>query len=134
MSRANLDLVNGVYAAFAQGDVPGVLEAMHPEIIWNEAENFPYADRNPYIGPQAVLEGVFMRLGTEWNDWTLDVEEVLASGDQVVARGRYNATHGTTGKPISAQFVHVWWVKDHKLSRFQQYADTAQVLRAMDSM
>jgi hypothetical protein len=37
---------------------------MDPSIEWNEAENFIYADRNPYVGPQAVLEGVFTRLGS----------------------------------------------------------------------
>lgn len=40
------------------GDIPAVLSDMHPAIVWNEAENFPYADGNPYISPQTVLEGV----------------------------------------------------------------------------
>ena len=35
-----------------------------PEIVWNEAESIPYADRNPYVGPQQVAEGVFGRILT----------------------------------------------------------------------
>jgi ketosteroid isomerase-like protein len=54
--------IQSMYDAFAKGDVPYVLGMLSPNIVWNEAENFVYADRNPYIGPQAVLEGVFMRL------------------------------------------------------------------------
>ena len=67
----NVEIVQNLYAAFAKGDVPSVLQKFDPKIVWNEAENFPYADGNPYIGPQAVLEGVFTRLGAEWEYWSL---------------------------------------------------------------
>lgn len=55
----NADIVKGLYAAFAKGDMPAVLGAFDPGIQWNEAENFLYAGGNPYVGPQAVAEGVF---------------------------------------------------------------------------
>lgn len=61
MSQENVTLITNLYSAFTAGDVPGVLDAMSPDIIWNEADNFPYADGNPYIGPEAVLNGVFAR-------------------------------------------------------------------------
>jgi hypothetical protein len=35
---------------------------MDAEISWNEAEGNPLADRNPYVGPQAVADSVFARL------------------------------------------------------------------------
>jgi hypothetical protein len=37
---------------------------------WNEAEDTPLADRNPYVGPQAVGEGVFGRLMAAINNFT----------------------------------------------------------------
>jgi len=46
---------------------------MSPDIQWNEAENFVYADGNPYVGPDAVVNGVFARLGAEWEYWNLEV-------------------------------------------------------------
>ena len=64
MSQQNADLMKSLYAAFGRGDVPTVLGAMDPAIVWNEAEGFPCADKNPYVGPNAVLEGVFVRLGS----------------------------------------------------------------------
>lgn len=120
-----------MYSAFAAGDVETVVAAMSPEIVWNEAENFPYADGNPYEGPQAVVEGVFGRLVSEWEYWNLEIEDVLASGNKVAAFGRYKAKNEATGKTISAQFVHVWTVEDGRATRFQQYTDTAQVRDAM---
>jgi ketosteroid isomerase-like protein len=55
----NVQIISDAYAAFAAGDVPSVLSMMSSDIVWNEAENFPYADGNPYIGPDAVVQGVF---------------------------------------------------------------------------
>jgi ketosteroid isomerase-like protein len=66
MAQVNVELVRGLYDAFGKGDVQAVLDKMDEGVEWNEAENWPYADRNPYVGPQAVLEGVFARLGEEW--------------------------------------------------------------------
>ena len=60
---SNIEPVRALYAAFAKGDMPAALACMAPDIVWNEAENYPYADRNPYIGPEAVLMGVFARIG-----------------------------------------------------------------------
>lgn len=118
--------IQSMYDAFAKGDVPLVLGMLAPDVEWNEAENFVYADRNPYVGPQAVLEGVFMRLGTEWDGFALTVEEVIGSGDTVIARGRYRATYRATGARVDAQFAHAWKLADGKVTRFQQYTDTAQ--------
>jgi len=131
MSKNNVDLVQSMYAAFANGDVPAVLEAMDPQIVWNEAENFPYADGNPYVGPQAVVDGVFMRLGSEWEYWNLAVEKLHDAGDTVVALGRYQAKNKETGTVINAQFAHFWGIRNGKAATFQQYADTAQVQKAV---
>lgn len=131
MSQNNLDVIRGVYQAFAAGDIPAVLGAMDPGMEWNEAENFPYADGNPYRGPNAVLEGVFMRLGGEWDGFAATPETILDAGDVVVALGRYTGTNKATGIALNAQFAHVWWLSGGKAVRFQQYTDTAQAVRAV---
>lgn len=130
MSQANVALVRAIYDAFAAGDVPGVLGAMSPDIVWNEAENFPYADGNPYRGPEAVLTGVFARIGAEWDGFEALAEELVDGGDTVVALGRYRGTCKATGRAIDAQLAHVWRVEGGKAASFQQYADTLQVARA----
>ena len=128
---ANIEIVRDVYTAFARGDIAGVMSAMAPMIIWNEAENFPYADRNPYFGPEAVAQGVFGRLASEWDGFGAIVEELLDAGDAIIALGRYVGVYKGTGRSIRAQFVHVWRAENGKLVGFQQHADTLQVARAM---
>ena len=130
MSHENVALVKGIYEAFGAGDVPAVLGAMSGDIVWNEAENFPLADRNPYVGPQAILEGVFARLGSDWEGFAVDPQDYLDAGDSVVVLGRYRGTCRATGKPVDAQLVHVWRIEDGKAKAFQQLTDTLQFARA----
>ena len=131
MSQQNVDLMKSLYEAFGRGDVPTVLAAMDPGIVWNEAENFPYADKNPYVGPNAVVEGVFARLGGEWDGFNVALEEVLDAGDTVVSLGRYGGTYKKTGTRIHSQFAHVWRLRGGKIVKFQQYTDTLQAAKAV---
>lgn len=131
MSLPNVSLVRALYDAFAAGDVAGVLGRMSPGIVWNEAENFPYADGNPYIGPEAVAQGVFARCISEWDGFAVHVDELLDAGDTIVALVRYRGVFKATGRAQNTQAVHVWRVEGGRVSRFQQYADTLQVARVM---
>lgn len=126
-------IIEGLYDAFAKGDVPAVLGAMDEAIEWNEAEGFVYADGNPYRGPNAVLEGIFVRLGQDWDDFRVAPGRFTADDDTVVVEGRYTGTHKTTGRPVDAQFAHVWRVRDGKVVSFQQYTDTAQFRNAVEA-
>lgn len=128
---SNRELIQTLYDAFARGDAGTVLGAFHPEIHWSEAESSPYADRNPYVGPQQVGEGVFGRLMTEWDGFGVHPSLLVADDENVIAMGRYRGTFKGTGRPLDAQFVHHWTVRDGRVTGFQQYTDTAQYRSAM---
>jgi len=121
----NKEIVEGAYASFAQGDVPAALGAMEESIVWTEADGFPLA--GTYVGPQAVLEGVFMRLGEIGDEFAVVPDQYVAEGDTVVALGTYNWKHKSTGAPAQVKMVHVWTVADGKLATFQQHVDTVKV-------
>jgi ketosteroid isomerase-like protein len=131
MSQENVALVRAIYDAFGAGDIAGVVGRMSPDMVWNEAENFPYADRNPYCGPEAILGGVFARLGSEWNGFAALPEEFLDAGDTVVVLGRYRGTCNATGRAMDSQLAHVWRIADGRAAHFQQYTDTLQAARVM---
>lgn len=125
----NVALIRGAYEAFAEGDVPAVLEIMDPEIRWTEAEGFPYA--GTYVGPDAVLENVFELLGSEWDDYTAAPTEYVADGEKVIALGEYSGTYLETGEYFEAPFAHVWTIEDGRATRFIQITDTELVQRAV---
>jgi ketosteroid isomerase-like protein len=128
---SNLNAVQRVYDAFAKGDIPTVLGFLSADIDWTEAEGFPYA--GTYHGPKAVLEGVFMRLGSEWEGFAAVPDEFIDGGDAVVALGKYSGTYKRTGKSFEADFAHVWKMQDGKAIRFVQYVDTLVVHRALQA-
>ncbi len=130
---SNRELIQSLYEAFAKGDAGTVLGAMHPEIDWNVAEGIPYADQNPFIGPQRVGEGVFGRMMADFDNFSVTPEKVIGEGDTVIALGRYRGTHRGSNRPLNAQFAHAWTVKDGQVASFQQYTDTAQYQQLMAS-
>jgi len=125
----NVEIIRAAYDALAAGDVPAMLKTFAPDVTWNEAENFPYADGNPYVGRDAV-GGLLARLGGDWDYFSLVVEQLLEAGQNVVALGRYKGRHSTTDAELDAQFAHIWWLENGKIVRFQQYTDTAQAIAA----
>lgn len=127
----NMAVIDGMYQSFAKGDVPAVLASMDPNIVWNEAEGNAYADGNPYKGPDAVLKGVFGRLGAEWDGFKLvDIHLHEMSNNRVLATLRYNGAFKKTGKKMDAQAAHLWKLNNGKVVTFQQYVDTKQLAEA----
>jgi uncharacterized protein len=131
MSQENADVVRGMYEAFGRGDIPSVIAALDPEVEWWEAENFIYDDGNPYRGPDAVLEGVFARIGRDWDGFAVSPKEVLDAGETVIGHGYYSGTYKKNGEQVRAQFAHFFTLREGKVVKFQQYTDTAQFRRAI---
>ena len=131
MSQENITVIRGMYESFSREDVTSVLGQMHQHIEWREAENFIYVNRSPYCGPQAVLEGVFMRLASEWADFKVTPEEWLDAGNHVVVLGTYSGRHKESSREVRAQFAHIWGVTHGRVVRFQQYTDTKQFADAV---
>lgn len=128
----NVEILQGGYEAFGRGDVPAVLGIFDPNIEWREAEGNPYKpDGKAWIGGDAIVQNLFMRLGTEWNGFTVHPNEFHDAGDTIVVECRYTGVHKATGKSIDAQACHVWKLKAGKATSFQQYVDTAQMQEAM---
>lgn len=122
-------VISGVYEAFGTGNIPAVLGAFDENISWTEAEGFMYG--GTYVGPNAVLENVFMRLGTEWEGFSAVPHQVIDGGDSVVGLGTYSGKYLKTGKSMSVPFAHVWTLRDGKIVKFVQYTDTLVIANSI---
>jgi ketosteroid isomerase-like protein len=121
----NKEIVEALYASFATGDVPAVLAGMDPKIEWTEAEGWPLYN-GTFVGPQAIVDGVFMRLGEIGDNFSVNVTQLVAEGDTVVALGSYSWNRKYSGDPAEVKMAHVWTLGDGKVIRFQQHVDTAK--------
>jgi ketosteroid isomerase-like protein len=130
-SPENVSTIDNLYKAFGAGDIPTVLASMDANIVWNEAEGNDYADGNPYIGPDAVLKGIFERVGAEHEYFNLvNIQLHDMSNNQVLATLRYNGKLKKNGATFDTQVAHLWTLKNGKAIGFQQYVDTKQLAEA----
>jgi uncharacterized protein len=125
----NVEIVRSGYDAFASGDIPSFLGNLHEKIEWTEAEGFPYA--GTYVGIDAIVENVFMKLGTEWEGYALAIDSVIGQGDLVISVGTYSGKYVATGKSMRARFAHVWEFRDGKVVRMEQIVDSVPVQAAL---
>jgi len=126
-SGENKSIVANAYDLFSKGDVPAFLALLDDKVEWNEAEGFFYHRKKPYIGADAIVKGVFSKIGSEWEYWNLvDLQLYELKNGMVLATGRYNAKNNANGKLLDAQMAHVWTLSDNKIVKFQQYTDTKQ--------
>lgn len=128
----NVNVIDSTYKAFAAGDIPTVLSYLDANVVWNEAEGNAYADGNPYIGPDAVLNGVFARVGADHEYFNLvNIELHDMSNNQVLATLRYQGKLKKNGAVFDTQVAHLWTLKNGKTITFQQYVDTKQLNDAL---
>ena len=60
--QAGIAVVKKFYDSFVQGDIEAVVATLSDDLDWRESENFLLGDRNPYLSPAAVVDGVFSRI------------------------------------------------------------------------
>jgi ketosteroid isomerase-like protein len=127
--RSNLEIVADHYAASDRKDLDGMLADLAPDAAWTEMQGFPYA--GTYIGKQGVIDGVFKRIGADWDGFTFTLEKLYDAGEAIIATGNYAATYRGTGKSFSCRVTHIWQLAEGKVRRFEQFADTLLVANAM---
>jgi ketosteroid isomerase-like protein len=125
----SVEAVRGVYDALARGDLPATLGAMGEDIEWCEAEGMPYG--GVYHGGDAVAGHVLGPITSDIPDFAVTPEHFIACGDTVAVVARYTGAGKATGKQLDLSVVHVWDVRDGKIARFRQFADTAKFLEVV---
>lgn len=128
---SNYNTIQAAYAAFANNDPSVLFGAMSQDIQWYEAEGNPLADRNPYVGAQAIGEGVFGRLLAAIDNFTAVPDRYVDGGDDVIVLGRYGGTMKHDGAKLDAPFCHVYRFEGGRIVSFQQYTDTEEWARLM---
>lgn len=129
---SNVELAKNIYAAFARGDIPAVLASFDPALEWREGEGNPYQpDGSAWIGPETVVQKLFISLATEWDGFAIHLHKFHDAGDYVVMEGRASGTYKPTGRTLDAQACHVLRFRNQKMVSFQQYGDIAQLQAVM---
>jgi len=115
VAHPNEELVRSAYAAFARGDIKAVLVTFDDDIVWRIGGDSKLTGE--YHGHQAVLAFFGSLMQLSGGTFRLDLHDVLANDDHVVALVAVTASRGersVEGLPGA----HVWHVRENKLSAF----------------
>lgn len=124
------EVVQRVYQAFGQGDIPGIVAELAPEcqVIHPQEAKIPWG--GTFHGPQGFVD--FLSTLTSHADIEeFHVQQMLAGGNTVVALGREQVRVKATGKRYDTDWAHVWHVENGKVTRFQDFQDSAAIVDAL---
>jgi len=122
MSGSNAAVIRKGYEDFAQGNIPAVFGVFDANITWHVPGHSPLS--GDYTGHDQV--GGFFRRTMELSGGTfsMDVLNVFADGDLVVVLVTVNAQRN--GVSVSFPEVHVWRMKNGKVTEFREYQGDEQ--------
>ena len=103
------------YDAFATGDMEAWAATQAPDAQWEMPKGFPYGGN--YVGPQQVIDEVFMPIGELWPDFKVEPTAFHAAGNVV-----FIETKMTAGGVISDS-IHKAVIENGKYAAFQVYDD-----------
>lgn len=121
-ARGNERIAREMYDAFNRGDIETVTASMHDDIEWIEPEGA--IDGGTYHGVQAVVDEVFGPVDESFETMEVTIDRTMDCGTDTVVLGRFVGTT-RTGHEMDIPYAHVLRFEDGKLSRFQNYTDTA---------
>jgi ketosteroid isomerase-like protein len=126
--QANVQVVQAAYVAFTRGDIQSILNTLSDDVEWIEPPVEPLG--GTYRGREGVAK--FFQKVSETSDFSsFEPREFVAQGDRVVALGHYSATVRATGRVYGCDWAMVFTFTNGKISRFQEFTDTAAYAAAL---
>jgi ketosteroid isomerase-like protein len=121
----------GFADAITERDVEAALELCHPEIEFFSL--MAQLEASPFRG-FAGIRRYFDDLDATWEEWRVEVEQLVAAPDGRVAIVMSTHMRGDgSGLPLAERVAHVWQFKDEKLWRATLHRDPADALRAIEA-
>jgi ketosteroid isomerase-like protein len=125
----NVIKLKKAYQDFAVGNVEVAMTIFHPDIVWDECTGFPFViGDGVFKGPEAIDQGVFMKLPEYYEGFKVEIDEIVESGEKIIMIGHYVGIWADTGKAFKANAVHVWTFKGGKAIHYFEAADTAEII------
>lgn len=128
--RDNLSIIKASYEAGSHGDIVGIMADLNEDTEWIEMAGGPYAGN--YRGPKAILENVFGRIKTDWDTFECRPGEFYDAGNSIIMTGWYRGMHAKTRRTLEVRVTHVWKLNNGIIIKFEQFVDTALMLKAIN--
>ncbi len=124
----NVDLVKKFYSSFKAQDKQTYLQLCDDDIEWVVMESMPHG--RTHVGKKAIFEEYFPNLFSSFAEFHAMTEEFLDAGDKIIVLGKYQVLAKKSKKKFESPFAHVYTIKNGKIVKFRQYADTMKIQEA----
>jgi ketosteroid isomerase-like protein len=137
MSQENVELVRGFYEALGQSgtDLRTIDEWLDPartDLVEPDFEMafFPPFLSGPFRGQRGLVD--FTReFNAMWEEYQLEPEQFLDTGDRVAVVMRFRGRGKGGGAPVDERIAHVFTLREGKLVRADFYSDPDEALKAV---
>ena len=126
MSQENVEIVRNGVEAWMSGDEPAAFASWDEKIEWIAPPEDP--DQPVVVGNVAAAEALARWMST-WDEYRLELEELIDAGDDVIQTGRQVMT--TRGAEVSSDIFFVWTIRAGRAVRLRMFYQRDQALKAV---
>ena len=123
-TKQNKQLVMQAYQCYNDQDIKGVLALTDDKVEWVSPESayIPFAGN--HHGKEQVAQ-FFEKLAHAQDVVTFEPQNFIAEGDKVAVTGLATWRVKATGQTYDSPWVHVFTIRDGKITRLEQHVHTA---------
>lgn len=129
MSQENVEIVRRWAEIYEATRRDPDREFFSQDVIYRPIANF--TETEECRGLDALRRWVDAWKETWADDFIDRVTSIRDCGDAVSVRVEFSGHARTSGIPISAQMFRVFWLRDGLITRFQDFATSAEALKAV---
>jgi uncharacterized protein len=128
MSGENVEALRSVYEEWGRGNFRPRLDIYERDMEWGWSGEFP--DLGGVVRePELRSERLRRWLGS-WEEWRVEAEEYITSGEFVVVLTRYTGRGKESGVDVDVRGAHVWKMRDGKAVRLEVISSREKALEA----
>jgi ketosteroid isomerase-like protein len=129
LSASLAEIVSRGHEVFARTGEP-LWADWSPDFVWDMSTFRGWPEDQQYVGREG-----FERFVRNWvkpfEDWQLEVDELIETGDKVVCTLRQRGIVKGSGVEVTMALANVWTFRDGKIVRVQLYADADEAFEAV---
>lgn len=127
MSQQNVEIVRGLIDAWNRGDYDAWIEAFDTDCEFRPLR--AQLEGHPYRGHDGLRQFAD-DLTEDWKEVRFTVDEIRASGDQVVLLAHFHARGRASGAELDVPIGVVGTVREGKIAEARMYSDRDEALEA----
>ena len=127
MAAGDAEIVRRIHTAWSAGAAREVYHLLDPDIVW---ENPPDAVEPGTRNGIDDFRGALAMVSDTFDSPTLEIEDVVEAGEQVVVIGVLRGQGQSSGIAVERRQGYVWTIRDGRAVRFAWFNDPADALEA----